>query len=85
MKLSRDDQDKHIAERLVGYDVNILTDLWESLSIQDYRDSLPHINCPTAIFYAGIMPSCMEEAANYYEAAIPAPVRKNALKMDHMC
>jgi len=62
-------------ERMKGQDREIIASLWESLNRTDYRSVLPKITVPTAVFHAGVMPVCTEEAAEYYKAHIPASVK----------
>ena len=40
-----------------------------------YRDVLPAITCPTAIFHAGILPVCDGETARYYQTHIAGPTK----------
>lgn len=73
--LTKAEQDSLIAARMEGHTPSVLTGLWESFCRRDHRDVLPAITCPTAIFYAGIMPVCDAEAVEIYKAAITAPSR----------
>lgn len=73
--LSPEAQDERIRERMKGHTPSVLTALWASFSRRDHRNVLPQIACPTAIFYAGILPACNDEAVKIYRERITAPVR----------
>ena len=74
-EMSAGEQDERIRERMRGHTPSVLTALWASFSRRDHRDVLPTITCPTAIFYADIMPVCDAEAVEIFKTGIAAPTR----------
>lgn len=70
-----DEQNEIIRQRLEGHHPKVLASLWLEIRKSDYLTLLPHINCPVAVFHAGILPSCSAGAAQYYKEHIPGPVR----------
>ena len=60
-----------IQERMQGHDPKILASLWKDINMQDFREVLPAITVPTAIFYADKKPVCSQGAAEYYAEKIP--------------
>jgi pimeloyl-ACP methyl ester carboxylesterase len=73
--LSETERTKALAERMQGHHPKVLASLWESLNNADYRDVLPMIGVPAAVFYADTMPVCCREAAEYYAKNIPGGAR----------
>lgn len=73
--LSESAQLARIHERMQGQSEEVLTSLWESLVLLDNRETLHKISVPTAVFHAGIMPSCLPEAAAYYVQNLSGPVK----------
>jgi len=73
--MDKENREAFRKERMQGQDSEIIASLWESLNETDYREVLPKISVPTAIFHAGRWPVCTEGAAAYYKDHIPAPVR----------
>lgn len=64
-----------VEERAKGYSPPVLASLWESLVLTDYRGMLAQITVPTAIFHAGINPSCPSGAAVFYVDHVAGPVK----------
>ena len=64
-----------IDERMQGHDPKILASLWKDINWQDFRDVLPAITVPTAIFYADKKPVCSQGAAEYYARTIPGSAK----------
>ena len=75
LALPFDEQQKMIITRMKGHDPAVLTSLWESLCRSDYREVLPRITVPAAVFHAGILPSCSQGAAEYYRQHIPGEIK----------
>lgn len=73
--LSPGEQDALIETRMGGHHPAVLTNLYEAFCRRDHRDVLPTITCPTAIFYADVMPVCDAEAVEIYKTGIAAPTR----------
>ena len=75
LSLTRERQNAEVDRKLQGHHPAVLTALWQAMCSRDHRDVLPAITCPTAIFYAGIMPVCNDEAVEIYRDNITAPTR----------
>lgn len=74
-QLPPDVQRQTVLERMVGFDPRVLTNLWYTMNQRDHRSILPQITCPVAVFHAGILPSCSQAVADYYDASLTAPHR----------
>jgi pimeloyl-ACP methyl ester carboxylesterase len=74
-QLTPEVQRQTVRERMVGFDARVLTNLWYTMNQRDHRSILPQITCPVAIYHAGVLPSCSQAVADYYDAALTAPHR----------
>jgi len=72
---SEAEQSAIVCDRMAGFDCTVLTSLMDALYRRDHRDVLPTITCPSAVFYAELLPACSAEAAQYCAEHIPGPCK----------
>ena len=73
--MSLEEQQEMVITRMKGHNPMVLTSLWESLCRSDYREVLPLITVPVALFHAEILPSCSQGAAEYYRQHIFSEIK----------
>lgn len=60
------EKDAFKQKKMIGFDSSVLTSLYEALTEADYRDVLPSVDVPMAVFYGSNSEYCMPEAAQFY-------------------